>query len=368
MLVRRLDWSDSEHHLGLVGERGAIARTLAYLFGFGGLLLLATLALPGSPDRDSAALAAVAVAAFAAAALLIVGFDRLPWPVLVVAPAMGTALVVLVIAFGGPEASAPYAMYLAWVVIAAGGYLSHWGTAAHGALAVAGYWLALEIVGPSGTPMGLQLAMTAGTAVVAAFVIVGLAAQMRAAVSQLASAARTDPLTGMDNRRALRAEFDRELARSERTRRPLALIVLDLDLFKLYNDAHGHPAGDEALRRVASILEDSTRSVEVTARIGGEEFAVVAPDTDETGGIALAERLRRGVEAAFADSDPALTLSCGVAIHRPGMRRHDDLVEAADRALYAAKAAGRNRVESAGDLPSVQLAGERVLPTRSPAA
>jgi diguanylate cyclase (GGDEF)-like protein len=363
----RLDWRDPEHHLGRRGERGAIARTLAYLFGFGGLLLLVTLALPGSPDRDSAALAVIAVAAFVVAAGLIVGYDQIPWRVLVVAPAMGTALVVLVIAFAGPESSAPYAMYLAWVVIAAGGYLSHWGTAAHGAIAVAGYWLALEIVGPSATPEGLQLVMVAGTAAVAAFVLAGLAAQMRAAVVRLESDARTDPLTGIDNRRALRDEFERELARSERTRRPLALVVLDLDHFKRYNDAFGHPTGDRALKQVAMILEDITRSVEVTARIGGEEFAIVAPDTDEAGGIALAERLRLGVQSEFAGSDPPLTLSCGVAVHSPGQPRYDDLIEAADRALYAAKRAGRNRVASAQDLPSLELAGKRVSPRR-PAA
>jgi diguanylate cyclase (GGDEF)-like protein len=365
----RLDWRDPEHHLGLPGQRGAIARTLAYLFAFGGLLLLATLALPGSPERDSAALAAVAVAAFAAAAGLIIGYDGLPWWVLAVAPAMGTALVVLVIAFAGPEASAPYAMYLAWVVIAAAGYLSHWGTAAHGAIAVAGYWLALELAGPSIAPEGLQLAMTAGTAAVAAFVMAGLAAQMRAAVTRLEDAARTDPLTGIDNRRALGDEFARELARAERTRRPMALVILDLDHFKRYNDALGHPAGDEALKRVATILDEITRSIEVTARIGGEEFAIVAPETDEAGAIALAERLRLRVQSEFASSDPPLTVSCGVAIHRPGIRRHDDLVEAADRALYAAKRAGRNRVQLAEELPALGLTGERVSPRpRSPAA
>ena len=271
---------------------------------------------------------------------------------------------VLVISFAGPEASAAYALYLAWVVIAAGGYLSHWGTAAHGVIAIAGYWLALRIVGPSAMPEGLQLAMVAGTAAVAAFVMVGLAAQMRAEVARLEDAARTDPLTGLDNRRALRYEFDRELARAERTRRPLALVVLDLDHFKRYNDAHGHPAGDRALKRVAMILEDITRSVEVTARIGGEEFAVVAPDTDEAGVVALAERLRLGVRSEFAGTDPPLTLSCGVAVHLPGQARYDDLIEAADRALYAAKRAGRNRVAERRRAP---LAGARRR-AREPAA
>lgn len=349
MAGQRLDWRDPEHHLGVPGDRGAIARTLAYLFGFGGALLLATLALPGSPDRDEAALIAISIAAVAVAAGLTAGFDNTPWRVLAVAPAIGTVLIMLVICFAGPEGSAPYAMYLSWVVIAAGGYLSRRQTAAHGAVAVAGYWLALEIAGPSSVPMGLQLAMAAGTAAVAAFVMAGLATHMRGVVSRLEDDARTDPLTGLDNRRALRDEFARELARAERTGRPLALVVLDLDHFKEYNDAFGHPAGDEALQRVAAILEDITRSVEVVARIGGEEFAVVAPDTDGEGGFALGERLRVGVERAFASSSQPLTISAGVAVHKPGPERERDLVAAADRALYVAKDAGRNRVVLAPD-------------------
>ncbi len=353
----RLDWRDPDHHLGMPGERGTVARTLAYLFGFGGILLLLTLALPGSPERESAALVALAVAAFAIATVLLVGFDRLPWWFLVIAPSLGTVLVVAVIGFGGPESSAPYAMYLAWVMIAAAGYLSRSATAVHGAIAVGGYWLALEIVGPSSVPIGLQLAMAAGTAAVAAFVMAGLAGQVRTVVSGLEDEARTDPLTGLENRRALREEFGRELARAERTRRPLALVVLDLDHFKRYNDAFGHPAGDDALRRVAKILDEVTRSIEVAARIGGEEFAIVAPDADEAGGRALAERLRIAVMSEFSAASPGLTVSAGIAVHKPGIGSiGEELFAAADRALYAAKAAGRNRVEVAEERPPLELA------------
>ena len=134
--------------------------------------------------------------------------------------------------------------------------------------------------------------------------------------------------------------------------------MLDIDHFKLYNDAHGHLAGDEALQRVATILEEITRSIEIAARIGGEEFAIIAPDADEAGGRALAERLRLAVASEFATTKPSLTVSCGIAIHRPGITksRRDDLFGAADRALYAAKAAGRNRVEVADPRPPLELA------------
>ena len=209
------------------------------------------------------------------------------------------------ICFAGPEGSAPYAMYLSWVVIAAGGYLTRRQTAAHGAVAVAGYWLALEIAGPSAVRPACSWRWRRGTAAVAAFVMAGLATHMRGVVSRLEDDARTDPLTGLDNRRALRDEFGRELARAERTGRPLALVVLDLDHFKEYNDAFGHPAGDDALQRVAAILEDITRSVEVTARMGGEEFAVVAPDTDGEGGFALGRAAARRGRAGVRVVEPA---------------------------------------------------------------
>lgn len=199
--------------------------------------------------------------------------------------------------------------------------------------------------------------MLAGTAAVAAGVMAGLAAQVREFVSRLEDDARTDPLTGLDNRRALREQFERELARTKRTRRPMSLIVLDLDHFKAFNDAFGHLAGDDALKRVARIIDDVTRSIEITARIGGEEFAVVAPDTDEAGAIALAERVRIAIASEFSGARPLLTMSGGIAVHRPAMRTPRDLFAAADRALYDAKAGGRNRVE-VDERPPLEFANE----------
>lgn len=355
---QRLDWRNADIRLGPASERATIARTLAYVFGFGGVLLLLTLLLGGSPDRNLGALVAIAIWALAFAGCLIAAYDRLPIWFLTVTPAVGSVLVGLVICFAGPEASAPYAMYFGWVVIASAGLLSRTVTAIHGLVAVGVYAIAIAIVGPSMIPTGLALAMTAGTATVAAVVMAGIAAQTRDLVTRLDDAARTDPLTELDNRRALREEFERELARAGRTRRPLALIVLDLDHFKRFNDAFGHLAGDDALRRLAKILEEVTRSIEVAARTGGEEFAVVAPETGEAGAVALAERIRISVQSEFASSNPPLTVSCGIAIHRPGSRAGLDLFGAADAALYAAKDAGRNRVEVAADVrPSLELAG-----------
>jgi len=349
-------------HAGEVGldpqlQRGVIARTLAYLFGFGAVLLGLTLLLPGAHGRDEVALGVVALVALVVATALIVAYDRTPMWLLALAPAGGSLLVGAVICFAGPEASAAYALYFAWVIIAAANYLSRVATALHGIFAVAVYAAAIEIAGQGPAPAGLRLAMLAGTAAVAASVMAGLATRVRELVARLEEDANTDPLTELDNRRALRDQFARELARADRSRRPLALIVCDLDRFKLFNDAHGHLAGDDALRRVARVLDEVTRSAESVARMGGEEFAILAPDTDEAGAVALAERLRIAIGREFADERPSLTISCGIAIHRPGGRAAADLFEAADRALYAAKEAGRNRVEVDRSRPPLELAG-----------
>lgn len=354
----RLGWHGTDRALDSVAERAAIARTLAFLFGVGGVLLLLTLLLAGSPEREDGPLLAVAAAALAFAGALAAGYDRLPVWLLTVSPSVGSVLAGLVICFAGPEAAAPYAMYFAWAMIASACFLSRTVTAIHGLVAVGVYALAIEIAGQSMTPTGLALAMTAGTAAVATVVLAGIAADTRDLVARLGDAARTDPLTELDNRRALRDQFGRELDRAGRTGRPLSLIVLDLDRFKRYNDAFGHLAGDDALKRLAKILDEVTRSIEIVARIGGEEFAIVAPETDEAGAVVLAERIRIAVQSEFAASTAPLTVSCGVAVRLPGGRSEVDLFAAADSALYAAKDAGRNRVEVAKDgRPPLELAG-----------
>ena len=327
-------------------ERGSVARTLALLFGFGGLLLLFTVLLPpaGSGNRDEAALVAVALLALIVCACLTISRDRTPFWLMAVAPALGSLLVGAVICFAGHGAAEAYALYFAWVVIAAATFLGRGATALHGAFAVAVYDVAVRIAGPHATPSALSLAMLAGTAFVAAVVLAGVAARRRAFVAELQDAAQTDPLTGLANRRALRETFERELPRAERTRRPLALIVLDIDHFKRFNDALGHPAGDDALRRLSTILAEVTRRSELAARTGGEEFAIVAPETDLAGAMALSERIRIAVETEFADARPPLTVSFGIAIHHPGALSSSDLFAAADRALYRAKAEGRNRI------------------------
>jgi diguanylate cyclase (GGDEF)-like protein len=158
-------------------------------------------------------------------------------------------------------------------------------------------------------------------------------------VGRLREAARTDPLTGLLNRRGFEERFAVERLRAERSGKPVALLVGDLDHFKALNDELGHAGGDEALEAAAAALRDASRAVDAVARIGGEEFALVVPDCDAQGGVAAADRLR-GLLTRVAPT----TISFGVAEYPRDGESLDDLLRAADRALYAAKDAGRDRV------------------------
>jgi len=156
--------------------------------------------------------------------------------------------------------------------------------------------------------------------------------------------AYADPLTLLPNRRVMDLFLARHFAGAERGL-PLAVAMFDLDGFKSYNDRFGHRAGDEALRVVGSVLNANTRQSDMTARYGGEEFCAVLPGENTDGARVFAERVRANLGARELLTGARLTFSAGIAAYRSGMKTPSDLVEAADRALYQAKAAGRDRVE-----------------------
>ena len=170
-----------------------------------------------------------------------------------------------------------------------------------------------------------------------------------AEMDDLRRKAMLDPLTRLWNREGITNVLQRELERSAREQAPMGVIMADLDDFKRINDAHGHPAGDEALHETARTLRSSVRPYDAVGRYGGEEFLIVLGNCDESGVLKTAERIRgriarRGVPVPGGAI--SLTLSQGlVVLARPGGADAAALVRAADRALYRAKAGGRNRVE-----------------------
>ena len=160
-----------------------------------------------------------------------------------------------------------------------------------------------------------------------------------------ASEARIDALTGLANRRALEETLSAEISRAERFAHELAVVLLDLDRFKEINDSFGHAAGDVMLREVSHLLTSLARQGDTVARWGGEEFVVVLPETDPPGAQRFAERLRRTIEAHEV-GEMKTSASCGVATMLPE-DSVEELLGAADRALYQAKSSGRNRTETA---------------------
>lgn len=159
----------------------------------------------------------------------------------------------------------------------------------------------------------------------------------------------TDPLTGLSNRRVFQERLGDELRRARRYNHPLSVIMADIDHFKHYNDTHGHLAGDEVLQALAGLLRANVRDTDLVARYGGEEFVVLLPETSREGALAVAEKIRAAVAAhAFPhrETQPGgcLTISLGVATFPEDLKEPAALIRHADKALYRAKALGRNQV------------------------
>jgi len=157
-------------------------------------------------------------------------------------------------------------------------------------------------------------------------------------------AAFTDHLTGLANRRRFERQLEREVARMERYGHPFSLLMIDIDSFKDLNDSFGHDAGDDAIRRLSKVLREGTRGIDLAARIGGEEFAVLLVETNKDGGFEVAERLRTAIKVLEVPKARHITASFGVAECPTDAQTAAGVLKAADVALYEAKRNGRDRV------------------------
>lgn len=253
--------------------------------------------------------------------------------------------------------------------------------ALHGAVVEETVDLASQVAAPIGgeRPLGVVIAniplgeverqlarqrrsLIVSMALVSAATVAGLLAVLSWIVVEpmaaLAVEARSDGLTGLLNHRSFQERLRAELRRAARHHTPVALLMVDVDFFKVYNDTWGHPAGDDVLRAVALTLRGAVRATDSVARYGGEEFAVLLPNTGLAQGVVVAEKLRVAVRnlavVGAEQSQPGgcLTISIGVAAWPEHAVGAGDLVERADRALYEAKRAGRDRVGAAQDGPA----------------
>ncbi|HJY29450.1 MAG TPA: diguanylate cyclase [Pyrinomonadaceae bacterium] len=157
-------------------------------------------------------------------------------------------------------------------------------------------------------------------------------------------AAFTDHLSGLANRRRFERQLEREVGRVERFGHPFTLLMLDIDSFKNLNDSFGHDAGDDAIRRLSKVLREGTRGIDLAARIGGEEFAVLLVETGKEGGLEVAERLRAAIKALELPQAGHISASFGVAECPRDAQTAADILKAADVALYEAKRNGRDQV------------------------
>jgi diguanylate cyclase (GGDEF)-like protein len=177
--------------------------------------------------------------------------------------------------------------------------------------------------------------------------------ELENANTRLSQLAVTDGLTGLYNHRYLHEQLGQAVERSMRSKLPVAMLMIDVDHFKKYNDRNGHPAGDEALRTVARLIAEERRTVDVVARYGGEEFAVLLHDAGKSQAIEIAEKIRARVSdatiaGAVAQPLGKMTVSIGVAVCPDDATSAEALLEAADVALYRAKKGGRDTVVVAG--------------------
>ncbi len=196
----------------------------------------------------------------------------------------------------------------------------------------------------------LPLKLTLGVLTALLVLVLGGAWRTRRRLARAEKLAATDPLTGLPNRRQADEMLVRLVAAARRTGRPLAIALVDLDHFKAVNDRFGHAAGDVALRETGTAIRAFVRSSDHVARFGGEEFLLLLPDTSRTDAVAVAEKLRRRIAGLEVDElDGGVTASLGVAAFPQDGDSPDELIKAADAALYRAKENGRDRVEGASE-------------------
>jgi len=196
-----------------------------------------------------------------------------------------------------------------------------------------------------------DLATYAYIAVSTTIVFSGFGALIGRQADRLAALATTDALTGLSNARAFRLRFREEFARAARYRQPLSLLAIDVDRLKQVNDDYGHHSGDEMLKHVAAAIRQGLRQSDLGVRISGDEFAVVAPNTNQASALSLAERLRALVlEGIGPPPRHKTTVSIGISTFDPARDASDEpsLMRSADAALYQAKRDGGNRIACAG--------------------
>jgi diguanylate cyclase (GGDEF)-like protein/putative nucleotidyltransferase with HDIG domain len=327
--------------LGAGFDSTLMARALAGLFAAGATLALLTLALPHSAHASTPGLLTIVGFAYVVAGVLFWQARSTPGWSLRVALAWGTTLITGV-AYFSAQSPSPLVFFYLWVFLYSAYFFTTRQLIAQITYVGLAYAALLIARPPSGgIPVWWLVGM--GTLLVAAVLIRSLRERVDLLIARLYDAARTDPLTQLPNRRGFRELLDLEVERARRAQGQVALVVGGMDHFKEVNDRSGQRVGDAALQRTALLLAAGKRAIDGLARVGGEEFALLLPDTDSHSALVLAERLRCELRDEFAEDAVPVTISFGIASFGEHGETAASLLRAADEAMYAAKTNGRDR-------------------------
>lgn len=322
-------------------EEKLMVATLAALFAAGATLALITLLIPSSTHADKLGLLIIVGNAYAISGLLFWRARRLPMWVLPLSLTWGSTLIAGAAYFSGQRPSPLICFYL-WVFLYASYFMTRREAIVQIVYAGASYAALLALHPPRDGIVEWWLVVM-GALTVSAVLTRVMRERVELLIGRLYDTARTDPLTGLPNRRGFREMLDRELQRSRRASACATVLLGDLDHFREVNDRAGHHVGDAALRALAVVLSETKREIDVAARVDGEEFALILPQTDEQGGLLAAERLRTTMHDAFAQQQVPITISFGVACFPSHAHTSASLLRAADEALQLAKRYGGNR-------------------------
>jgi diguanylate cyclase (GGDEF)-like protein len=321
-----------------------MGRVAGTLFLIGAVMTVLGILLPHSPQADLGGFWPMAGGTALVALLLFRYSGRLPLGSYEALMVLASITVTLSVYFNGERhggASAGNQVLYVWIALYCGYFFTTVVmTAQLGAIAAL-YAGVLLMIHPGPVALTRWL-ITVGMVSATAGIVHVLKRHNNELLRRLSQAARTDSLTGLVNRQGFDELLESELARSRRSGGQVALILADIDRFKEINDRMGHAAGDAALRLVGDTAGRATRRVDTVARIGGDGFAVILPDTDAEGAFLVAERIRQVLIAEQKD-DGVLTMSLGIAAFEADGVTPDLLTRSADKALYEAKKLGRNQ-------------------------
>jgi diguanylate cyclase (GGDEF)-like protein len=347
------------------------SRVASWLFLVCAVVVAAPVALPGSAESNSAGLVATAAGLLVMSGIVALFGRRMRDSLYPVFTLAGCGAIAAAVYFYGSDRSPSHdEMLFLLLSLFAGYFYGRRMVAVHILVIAVAYGAALGLTDP-GPGEGANWLLSVATFGAAAALLSRMKERVDALIERLADVARTDYLTGLLNRRGFMERIEYELELARRSGRPLSLLVGDLDRFKELNDRYGHPAGDDVLAKVGETLDTTRRRIDTAARMGGEEFALIAPFTDAKGAFAVAERVRGELAELFGtahDGKPArrgalpVSISFGIVTYPTHGQTVEALLHAADRAMYEAKRRGRNRavVYKANTVP--EYAGPPVAP------